>query len=99
MNPVDVMKPCCYVNSLCDLVMQGCYWVMNPIDGLEGFENLRQYGTSLALLDKGKVVNRLVTSGSMNAIAAYLRHCLCYSQDLAVLSGTTTKSCAQRCRG
>ncbi|KAL3153137.1 hypothetical protein ABBQ38_012155 [Trebouxia sp. C0009 RCD-2024] len=29
---------------------------MNPIDGLEGFENLRQYGISLALLEHGKVV-------------------------------------------
>ena len=28
---------------------------MSPIDGLEGFENLRQYGVSLALLEDGKV--------------------------------------------
>ena len=36
-------------------VMQGCYWIVNPIASLEGFENLRQYGISLALLDNGKV--------------------------------------------
>ena len=39
----------------CDHVTQGRYWIMNPIDGLEGFENLRQYGVSLALLEDGKV--------------------------------------------
>ncbi|KAL3153131.1 hypothetical protein ABBQ38_012149 [Trebouxia sp. C0009 RCD-2024] len=33
-----------------------CHWIVNPIDGLEGFENLRQYGISLALLEHGKVV-------------------------------------------
>ena len=38
-----------------DLMLQGCYWIMNPIDGLEGFENLGQYGIPLALLERGKV--------------------------------------------
>ena len=50
------------------LVMQGRYWIMNPIDGMEGFENLRQYGISLALLDNGTVVTQSVTSGLMIAV-------------------------------
>lgn len=51
----------CMCDILCldclmyDLMLQGRYWIMNPIDGLEGFENLRQYGISLALLADGKV--------------------------------------------
>ena len=45
---------------------------MNPIDGIEGFENLQQYGVSLALLEDGKVASLLVTCCFMNAPAAIL---------------------------
>ena len=51
----------CCATALCNLVMQGRYWIINPIDGLEGFENLRQYGISLALLDDGEVASQSVT--------------------------------------
>jgi 3'-phosphoadenosine 5'-phosphosulfate (PAPS) 3'-phosphatase len=37
-------------------MLQGRHWIINPIDGREGFENLRQYGISLALLEQGKVI-------------------------------------------
>ena len=36
--------------------MQGRHWTINPIDGIEGFEGLRQYGISHALLEDGKVI-------------------------------------------
>ena len=56
---------------------------MNPVDGVEGFENLRQYGISLALLDNGKVVYQSVTSSLMIAVAAILKHCPNESHALA----------------
>ncbi|KAL3153134.1 hypothetical protein ABBQ38_012152 [Trebouxia sp. C0009 RCD-2024] len=39
---------------------KGCYWIINPIDGLEGLENMGQYGISLALLEHGKASKHAV---------------------------------------
>lgn len=72
MSPDHAIMCSALCHSLCDVEMQGSYWIMNPIDGIEGFENLRQYGISLALLNDGKVVNLLVTSCFVNAPAAIL---------------------------
>ena len=69
--------------------MQGRYWIMHPIDGLEGFEGLRQYGGSLALLDNDKLVIQSVTSSFMIAVAATAQDCHYESGDLAVCCSMT----------
>ena len=62
-------------------VLQGRHWIVKPIDSLEGFENLRQYGISLALLEHGQVTKLAAhlaenLHGSMHFDS---EHCACIS--------------------
>lgn len=49
-------QPQCLQSCRQPRMLQGRHWIINSIDGIEGFESLRQYGISMALLEQGKVI-------------------------------------------